>query len=56
LAEQIQIHKLSIGPKVIGIDGFFDCSKGLRDTLTVLSLRDAFGNLMLGNAIQEAGT
>ncbi|HZB11708.1 MAG TPA: CHASE2 domain-containing protein [Chryseolinea sp.] len=54
IAEQIQrISKY--GPKVIGIDGFFDCSKGLRDTVNCPQLRDTFGNLMLSNAIEEAG-
>jgi CHASE2 domain-containing sensor protein len=54
IAEQIQIIS-KYGPKVIGIDGFFDCSKGLRDTISCPQLRDTFGNLMLSNAIQEAG-
>jgi len=54
IGEQIQIIS-KYGPKVIGIDGFFDCSKGLRDTINCPQLRDTFGNLMLSNAIQEAG-
>jgi CHASE2 domain-containing sensor protein len=54
IGEQIQIIS-KYGPKVIGIDGFFDCSKGLRDTINCPQLRDSFGNLMLSNAIQEAG-
>jgi CHASE2 domain-containing sensor protein len=54
IAEQIQIIN-KFKPKVIGIDGFFDCSKGLRDTVNCPQLRDVFGNLMLSNAIQEAG-
>lgn len=54
IAEQIQIIR-KYEPKIIGIDGFFDCSKGLRDTVNCPQLRDVFGNLMLSNAIQEAG-
>jgi len=54
IAEQLQIiskHK----PKVIGIDGFFDCATGLRDTINCRQLVDTLGNLMLANAIKEAG-
>lgn len=54
IAEQIEIIR-KYSPKVIGIDGFFDCSTGLRDTISCPQLRDTFGNLMLGNAIREAG-
>jgi CHASE2 domain-containing sensor protein len=54
IAEQIRIisqHK----PKVIGIDSFFYCEGGLRDTVNCPQLLDTLGNLLLGNAIQEAG-
>lgn len=54
IAEQIRIisqHK----PKVIGIDGFFNCEGGLRDTVNCPQLLDTMGNLLLSNAIQEAG-
>jgi CHASE2 domain-containing sensor protein len=54
VAQQLQIiskHK----PKVIGIDSFFDCATGLRDTVNCPQLRDTLGNLMLSNAIKEAG-
>lgn len=54
IAEQIRIiskHK----PKAIGIDGYFNCEGGLRDTLNCPQLVDTFGNLILSNAIQEAG-
>jgi CHASE2 domain-containing sensor protein len=54
IGEQIEIIR-KYGPKVIGIDGFFDCSKGLRDTVNCPQLRDMFGNMLLSNAIQEAG-
>ena len=54
IAEQIRIisqHK----PKVIGIDSYFTCEGGLRDTLNCPQLLDTLGNLLLSNAIQEAG-
>jgi CHASE2 domain-containing sensor protein len=54
VAQQIQIiskHQ----PKVIGIDSFFDCATGLRDTVNCPQLKDTLGNLMLSNAIKEAG-
>lgn len=54
IAQQIQIIS-KYKPKVIGIDGFFDCRTGLRDTVNCPQLKDMMGNLMLGNAIQEAG-
>lgn len=54
VAEQIRIisqHK----PKVIGIDSFFNCEGGLTDTVNCPQLLDTLGNLLLSNAIQEAG-
>ena len=54
IAEQIQIIS-QYNPKVIGIDGFFDCRQGLRDTVSCPQLKDTLGNLMLSNAIREAG-
>jgi CHASE2 domain-containing sensor protein len=48
---KIKQHK----PKVIGIDSFFDCEGGLYDTLNCPQLLDTLGNLMLSNAIEEAG-
>lgn len=48
---KINQHK----PKVIGIDSFFNCEGGLYDTLNCPQLLDTLGNLMLSNAIQEAG-
>lgn len=54
IAEQIRIisrHK----PRVIAIDGFFNCEGGLRDTLNCPQLLDTLGNLLLSSAIQEAG-
>jgi CHASE2 domain-containing sensor protein len=54
IAQQIQIVS-KYKPKVIGLDGFFDCSTGLRDTVNCPQLKDTFGNLLLSNAIKEAG-
>ena len=54
VAQLVQIvsqHK----PKVIGLDSFFDCSTGLRDTVNCPQLKDTLGNLMLAEAIREAG-
>jgi CHASE2 domain-containing sensor protein len=48
---KIKQHK----PKVIGIDGFFNCEGGLYDTLNCPQLLDTLENLMLSNAIEEAG-
>ncbi|KXK22137.1 MAG: hypothetical protein UZ12_BCD005003367 [Bacteroidetes bacterium OLB12] len=49
----MQLNQLK--PKVIGVDSFFDCEGGLYDTLNCPQLLDTLGNLMLSNAIQEAG-
>jgi CHASE2 domain-containing sensor protein len=54
VARQIQIIS-KYKPKVIGIDSFFDCALGLRDTVSCPQLIDTLGNLMLSNAIKEAG-
>jgi CHASE2 domain-containing sensor protein len=54
IAQQLQILS-KYEPKVIGIDSFFDCSTGLRDTVNCPQLKDTMGNLMLSNAIKEAG-
>ena len=54
IAEQIRIIS-KYKPKVIGIDSFFDCEGGLRDTINCPQLLDTLGNLLLSNAIQEAG-
>ena len=54
IAQQIQIIS-KYKPRVIGIDSFFDCSTGLRDTVNCPQLLDTLGNLMLSNAIKEAG-
>lgn len=53
IAEQLQIIN-KYKPKVIGIDGFFDCASGSYDTVSCPQLKDTLGNLMLSNAIKEA--
>jgi CHASE2 domain-containing sensor protein len=53
IAQQIQIIN-HYKPRVIGIDSFFTCEGGLRDTLNCPQLLDTLGNLLLSNAIQEA--
>ncbi len=51
-----QIHTINqFHPKVIGVDGFYDCEGGLRDSVNCPQLLDTLGNLMLSSAIQEAG-
>ncbi|HMG92330.1 MAG TPA: CHASE2 domain-containing protein [Chryseolinea sp.] len=54
IAEQINIIS-KYKPKVIGIDGFFDCKTGLRDTVNCPLLLDTIGNQMLSKAIKDAG-
>ena len=54
IARQVKIIS-RYKPKVIGIDSFFDCWTGLRDTINCPALKDTLGNLMLANAIEEAG-
>lgn len=54
LAREIQLIS-QYKPRVIGFDGFFDCEGGLRDSINCPQLLDTLGNLMLANAIQEAG-
>lgn len=53
VAEQIRILN-KYKPKVIGMDSFFDCPLGLRDTINCPPLADVMGNVMLGAAIAEA--
>lgn len=54
VAEQIRIIS-QYKPRVIAYDGFFNCEGGLRDSLNCPQLLDTLGNLLLANAIQEAG-
>src|SRR5690349_12704480 len=41
-------------PKVIGIDGFYNCEGGLRDSINCPQLLDTLGNLMLSMSFAEA--
>src|SRR5690349_19926233 len=54
IAEELRIIS-KYKPRVIGIDSYFNCEGGLRDTVNCPQLLDTMGNLMLSNAIQEAG-
>ena len=54
IAEEVRIIS-EHNPKVIGIDSFFNCEGGLYDTLNCPQLLDTLGNLILSNAIMEAG-
>src|SRR5258706_3090069 len=54
IANQINIIR-QFKPRVIGIDGFFNCEGGLYDTVNCPQLLDTLGNLMLADAIKEAG-
>jgi len=51
-----QIHMISqFKPKVIGIDSYFNCEGRLRDSINCPQLLDTLGNLLLSDAIKEAG-
>lgn len=54
IAQQISIIN-KYKPRVIGIDGYFNCEGGLRDPENCPQLLDTLGNLLLANAIAEAG-
>ena len=57
LAQQIRMIA-ALKPKVIGIDSFFDCKDclgGTIDSLCCPLAYDTLSNLLLGNAIEEAG-
>ncbi|MEJ1238931.1 CHASE2 domain-containing protein [Chryseolinea sp. T2] len=54
IAQQISIIS-KYKPRVIGIDGFFDCRTGLYDTVSCPQMKDELGNMMLGEAIRSAG-
>lgn len=54
IAQQIEIIS-QYGPKVIGIDAFFHCNGLPYDTFYCPPLRDPIGNLMLSQAIKNAG-
>jgi len=54
LAQQINIIK-QFKPKVIGIDSYFNCEGRLRDSVNCSALLDTLGNLLLEDAIKQAG-
>ncbi len=54
IAQQISLIS-QYKPKAIGLDVYVGCEGGLRDTVNCRPLLDTLGNLMLSNAIQEAG-
>ncbi|MDZ4715293.1 MAG: CHASE2 domain-containing protein [Cytophagales bacterium] len=54
MAQQIAMIS-SYNPKVIALDAILSCEGGLRDSVNCPALLDPIGNLLLSNAIQEAG-
>jgi len=54
LAQQINIIR-QFKPKVIGIDSYFNCEGRLRDSVNCPALLDTLGNLLLEDAIKQAG-
>ncbi len=54
IAQQILVIN-QYKPKVIAIDALLSCEGGLRDSVNCPALKDVMGNMMLSNAIQEAG-
>lgn len=54
MAQQINVIR-QFNPRVIGIDSFFNCEGNLYDSINCPALKDTLGNLLLGNAINEAG-
>jgi CHASE2 domain-containing sensor protein len=54
VAQQINIIR-QFKPKVIGIDSYFNCEGRLRDSVNCRPLLDTLGNLLLEDAIKQAG-
>ncbi|NOS93757.1 MAG: CHASE2 domain-containing protein [Cyclobacteriaceae bacterium] len=54
IARQIQIIS-QFKPRVIAVDALFNCEGGLYDTINCPQLLDTLSNLMLSDAIREAG-
>lgn len=51
-----QIHIINkYKPRVIGIDSYFNCEGRLRDSVNCPALLDTLGNLLLEDAIKQAG-
>jgi len=51
-AQELQIIA-KYKPKVVGIDGFYDCEGGLYNVVDCPQLLDTLGNLLLANAMSE---
>ncbi len=51
-AQELQIIA-KYKPRVVGIDGFYNCEGGLYNPTDCTQLLDTLGNLMLANAMQE---
>ncbi len=54
VAREIQIIS-KFKPRVIGIDSYYNCEGGLKDSINCPQLLDTLGNLLLSDAIQQAG-
>jgi len=54
VAQQINIIR-QFKPRVIAVDSYFNCEGLLRDTLNCPALLDELGNLLLEDAIKQAG-
>ena len=54
VAQEVQIIS-KFKPKVIGIDSYYNCEGGLNDSINCPQLLDTLGNLLLSDAIQQAG-
>ena len=54
VAQQINIIR-QFNPRVIGIDSYFNCEGRLRDSVNCPALLDTMGNLLLEDAIKQAG-
>lgn len=55
IAQQIMVIS-QFQPKIIALDIIFSCDGGLRDSVNCPQAYDTLSNLILSNAIQEAGT
>jgi CHASE2 domain-containing sensor protein len=53
IAQELQIIN-KYKPRVIGIDSYFNCEGGLRDSINCPALLDTLGNLLLSDAMQQA--
>lgn len=53
IAQELQIIN-KYKPRVVGIDSYFDCEGGFRDSINCPQLLDTLGNLLLSDAIRQA--